>query len=101
MGKAYVNVAVTAGLITSSFSDYTTASKRGFTFTVAANAVEVEDDLDMDGILDGEDDTTTSTGTNTDNNTTVKSGDLEVGLSPTTVTSQTIVGGAINVSVLS
>jgi hypothetical protein len=65
--KAYVNAAVTAGLITSSFSDYTTASKRGFVFTSAANAVE-EDDIDLDGVLDGEDDTTTSTGTNTDNN---------------------------------
>ncbi|MDD4151377.1 MAG: S-layer homology domain-containing protein [Candidatus Gracilibacteria bacterium] len=81
---AYVKAAVAAKLVDASFTDYTTAAKRGFTIESAANAMDSSsDDLGLGDLLDGTG-TTVSTGTtNTDGTTTVvKSGDLEVSLNP-------------------
>lgn len=90
--KAYVNAAVTAGLIDASFTDYSTASKRGFTFTAAANAISA-DDLGLGGLLDGLTGTGgTSTGmtsTGTDTTNVVKAGDVEVSLNPTSAANGT------------
>lgn len=97
---AYVEGAVSAGIISDSFSDYTAAASRGWIFQAAAEAVELcngeEDDEDdllgslLDGLTDDEDDTT-----NEEDDTPVVSGDdqLMVSLSPSTPASVTIPGG--------
>lgn len=92
---AYVKAAVAAKLVDTAFTDYSTASKRGFTIVTAANAIDSEDDLGLDDLLDGTDTTvstgTTSTGTTTSTDTTVKAGDLSIDLNPSSATSGTSV----------
>jgi hypothetical protein len=80
---AYVNAAVTAKLIDAPFTDYSTASKRGFTFTAAANATDSSSDLGLGDLLGGLTGTGNTTSTGTTTSTVVKSGDVSVSLNPT------------------
>lgn len=90
-----VAFAVANGVV-SSFTNYDTAATRGFVFEAGSNAMASGTD-DMGNILDEllggltGDDTTTSTGTtNTGTtNTTVKAGDVEVSLNPSSATNGT------------
>lgn len=100
---AYVKAAVAAKLVDTAFTDYSTASKRGFTIVTAANAIDSSDDLGLDDLLDGTDDVDSSTGTtdDTDTDTTVATGDLTVDLSAETPTGADLPKGADGVHVLS
>lgn len=100
---AYVEGAVEAGILSASFSDYTSAASRGWIFQAAAEAVELcnveeeeEDDLLgdlLDGLTDEEEDTTTDEEDTTDTPVVSGSDVLMVSLSPSTPDAATIPGG--------
>lgn len=91
---AYVKAAVAAKLVDTAFTDYTTASKRGFTIVAASNALSSSsDDLglgDLLGDLTGGSSTGTTTDTTTDTTNVVKAGDLEVSLNPASSASTSV-----------
>jgi hypothetical protein len=85
---AYVEWAVSAGVLDASFSDYNTAATRGWIFQAASEAVDLcgatneEDDL-LGDLLNGLDDTdTTSTGTTVTPPVVVTGGTAMISLSP-------------------
>lgn len=105
---AYVEAAVEAGVLESSFSDFDAVAVRGWIFQTAVNAIEgmVDSGDDLLGdLLGGLDDTTddTTTDDTTTGDDTVVSGDavLTVSLSPETPAAATVPGSISGLAVAS